>query len=180
MTRKAKVPIDIPNGVEVKVDQNNVSVKGPKGQLDQEVMNGVIVKIEDKKVLVELDPNAKDKKNFQGLFHALILNMVNGAAKGFEKELDMIGVGYRAAVQGNLLNLQVGLSHPTNLEIPKGLEVKVEKNTKIIISGADKQLIGQFASTVRSIRPPEPYQGKGIRYTGEYVRRKAGKAAAKK
>lgn len=180
MTRKAKVPIYIPSGVEVKVDQNKVSVKGPKGQLDQEVMKGIIVKVEDNKVLVELDPKAKDKKNFQGLYHALIKNMVQGTAKGFDKQLEMIGVGYRAAVQGSKLNLQVGLSHPTNLDIPQGLEVKVEKNTKILISGADKQLIGQFASTVRSIRPPEPYQGKGIRYTGEYVRRKAGKAAAKK
>ncbi len=180
MTRKAKVPIEIPNGVEVKVDQLTVSVKGPKGQLEQTIMKGVDVKVDDGKIHVELDPKAKDMKNYQGLYHALIKNMVEGTAKGFEKQLEMIGVGYRAAVQGDKLNLQVGLSHPTNLDIPAGLEVKIEKNTKIIISGADKQLIGEFASTVRAIRPPEPYQGKGIRYTGEYVRRKAGKSAAKK
>lgn len=180
MTRKAKVPIDIPNGVEVKVDQENVSVKGPKGQLEQKVMKGINVRVEEGKVHVELDKDAREMKNYQGLYHSLIKNMVHGTSQGFEKHLEMIGVGYRAAVQGNQLNLQVGLSHPSNLEIPQGLEIKVEKNTKIIISGADKQKIGQFASTVRAIRPPEPYQGKGIRYSGEYVRRKAGKAAAKK
>lgn len=180
MTRKAKVPVDIPNGVEVKVDQEKISVKGPKGQLEQKIMKGINVIVEEGKVHVQLDQNAKDMKNFQGLYHALIKNMVHGASQGFEKHLEMIGVGYRAAVQGNLLNLQVGLSHPTNLTIPQGLEIKVEKNTKIIISGPDKQQIGEFASTVRSIRPPEPYQGKGIRYSGEYVRRKAGKSATKK
>lgn len=180
MTRKAKVPIDIPDGVEVKINLNKVSVKGPKGHLEQEVMNGINVKVEDKKIIVDLDAEAKDKKKFQGLYHALITNMVQGTSQGFDKQLEMIGVGYRASVQGNKLNLQVGLSHPTDLEIPQGLQVTIEKNTKIMISGADKQMIGQFASTVRAIRPPEPYQGKGIRYAGEYVRRKAGKAASKK
>jgi large subunit ribosomal protein L6 len=180
MTRKGKVPIEIPNGVEVKADQAKLSVKGPKGLLEQELMKGLVVRIEDSKIHVGLDDTAKEHRNMHGLYHALITNMVEGVKNGFQKQLEMIGVGYRAAVQGNLLNLQVGLSHPTNLDIPEGLTVSVEKNTKITISGADKQKIGQFASTIRSIRPPEPYQGKGIRYSGEYVRRKAGKGAAKK
>lgn len=179
MTRKAKFPIEIPNGVEVKVASNLVSIKGPKGSLEQEVKEGISVLVNDKDVQVQIKNNDKEMKNFQGLYHAIITNMIHGVSKGFEKQLEMIGVGYRASVQGSQLNLQVGLSHPSNLNIPNGLEVKVEKNTKIIVAGADKQRIGQFAATIRSIRPPEPYQGKGIRYSGEYVRRKAGKAAKK-
>jgi len=116
---------------------------------------------------------------FHGLYRSLINNMVEGVTKGFEKSLEMIGVGYRAAVQGRLLDLQIGLSHPTKLDIPQGIEVKVDKNTLITVSGADKQMVGQFAANIRSKKPPEPYQGKGIRYVGEYVRKKAGKAAAK-
>jgi len=180
MTRKGKVPIDIPNGVEVKVDQLVVTVKGPKGLLEQKLLKGVVAKVEDNKILVSLEESAKEMNNFHGLFHALITNMVEGTTKGFEKQLEMIGVGYRAAVKGKTLDLQVGFSHPTIVDIPEGLEVKVEKNTKISITGTDKQKVGQFAATIRSIRPPEPYQGKGIRYSGEYVRRKAGKSAAKK
>lgn len=180
MTRKGKVPIEVPNGVEVKIDQLMVTVKGPKGQLEQELLKGVIAKVEDNKILVSLEESAKEMKNFHGLFHALITNMVEGITKGFEKSLEMKGVGYRAAVKGNALDLQVGFSHPTLLNIPEGLQVKIEKNTKIIITGTNKQKVGQFAATIRSIRPPEPYQGKGIRYSGEYVRRKAGKSASKK
>lgn len=180
MSRKGKLPITLPKGVEVKVSDVEVSVKGPKGTLQQKLVPGVQVKVEDNQVVVSLENEQSGLDHFHGLYRTLIYNMVVGTTEGFEKRLEMIGVGYRAAVQGDLLDLQLGFSHPTKLPIPKGLTVKVDKNTLITISGFDKHLVGQFAATVRSKRPPEPYQGKGIRYAGEYVRKKAGKAAAKK
>lgn len=180
MSRKGKLPINIPKGVDVKVSNTEVTIKGPKGTLSQKLVPGVIVKIEDNHVIVSIDDNNEELNHFHGLYRTLIQNMITGTTDGFEKKLEMIGVGYRAAVQGHSLDIQVGFSHPTKLEIPKGLTVKVDKNTLIMITGADKHLVGQFAATVRSKRPPEPYQGKGIRYVGEYVRKKAGKAAAAK
>lgn len=180
MSRKGKLPIPIPSGVEVKVIGDEVHVKGPKGNLQRKLMPGILIELKDQHVHVAIDENRTDLNNFHGLYRALIANMVEGVHKHFEKKLEMIGVGYRASVQGQLLDLQIGLSHPTKLPIPKGLAVKVEKNTQISISGADKQEVGEFAATVRSKKPPEPYQGKGIRYEKEYVRKKAGKAAAKK
>ncbi|MCE2982607.1 MAG: 50S ribosomal protein L6 [Parachlamydia sp.] len=180
MSRKGKLPIPLPSGVEVKVSNDEIAVKGPKGSLTQKIVPGIDVKVEGNEVLVSLADEEADLAHFHGLYRTLIHNMVVGTSEGFEKKLEMIGVGYRAAVQGELLDLQLGFSHPTKLPIPKGLTVKVEKNTQITISGFDKHLIGQFAATIRSKRPPEPYQGKGIRYVGEYVRKKAGKAAAKK
>lgn len=180
MSRKGKLPIPVPKGVEVKVSSTEITVKGPKGTLHQPLIPGVIVRVEGDQVNVELDENSQKTGNFHGLCRSLINNMVIGTSQGYEKKLEMIGVGYRAAVQGNLLDLQVGFSHPTKLHIPEGVQVKVEKNTQIILSGSNKQVIGQFAASVRAVKPPEPYQGKGIRYSGEYVRKKAGKAAAKK
>lgn len=180
MSRKGKLPIPLPKGVEVKVSDAEISVKGPKGALNQKLVPGIRVNVESNQVLVSLDEGQNDIGHFFGLYRSLINNMVIGTTEGFEKRLEMIGVGYRAAVQGELLDLLLGFSHPTKLPIPKGLTVKVEKNTLIIISGFDKHLVGQFAANIRSKRPPEPYQGKGIRYVGEFVRKKAGKAAAKK
>lgn len=180
MSRKGKLPIPLPKGVEVKVSDKDVFVKGPKGSLHQPLVSGVQVNVKDNQVIVSLADEHADLNHYHGLYRTLIHNMVVGTTEGFEKRLEMIGVGYRAAVQGELLDLQLGFSHPTKLPIPKGLTVKVDKNTLITISGFDKHLVGQFAATVRSKRPPEPYQGKGIRYVGEYVRKKAGKAAAKK
>lgn len=180
MSRKGKLPIPLPKGVEVKASDAEVSVKGPKGAMTQKLVPGIKVKVENDQVQVSMDENKDDIGHFYGLFRTLINNMVIGTSEGFEKKLEMIGVGYRAAVQGELLDLQLGFSHPTKLPIPKGLTVKVDKNTLISISGFDKHLVGQFAANVRSKRPPEPYQGKGIRYVGEYVRKKAGKAAASK
>lgn len=180
MTRKGRLPIPVPSGVEVKVENDIISVKGSKGLMQQKLVPGVIISVADNQVVVSLDEKAKDKSNYHGLYRTLVHNMVVGTSQGFEKRLEMIGVGYRATVQGKDLNLQVGFSHPTLLPIPDGITVAVEKNTKLTISGVNKQHVGQFAATIRSIRPPEPYQGKGIRYQGEYVRRKAGKAAAKK
>ncbi|SCA63551.1 50S ribosomal protein L6 [Chlamydiales bacterium SCGC AG-110-P3] len=177
MSRKGKMPIPVPKGVEVKITGETVAVKGPKGNLTQEVKPTCTVVIDSEQVLV--NANGDENRKFQGLYRTLIDNMIIGVTQGFEKKLKMIGVGYRAAVQGNLIDLQVGLSHPSKLEIPTGLAVSVEKNTTITIAGSDKRLVGQFAANIRSVRPPEPYQGKGIRYVDEYVRRKAGKSAAR-
>ena len=180
MSRKGKLPITLPNGVEVKVTDNEVIVKGPKATLIQKLVPGIVVKVEGNEVTVSLANEIDDLAHFHGLYRTLIHNMVVGTTEGFEKKLEMIGVGYRAILQGPLLDIQVGRSHPTKLEIPKGITVKVDKNTLITINGADRHLVGQFAADIRSQRPPEPYQGKGIRYVGEHVRKKAGKSAAKK
>jgi large subunit ribosomal protein L6 len=180
MSRKGKLPIPLPKGVEIKVTEKEVSVKGPKGTLNQLLTQGINVKVEGDQILVLLDEKFPENNDHHGLYRSLIQNMVTGTTTGFDEKLEMIGVGYRAAVQGELLDLQIGFSHPTKLPIPKGLHVKVDKNTQITISGIDKQKVGQFAAIVRSKRPPEPYQGKGIRYVGEYVRKKAGKTAAAK
>lgn len=180
MSRKGKQPIPVPKSVEVKLTGSTIAVKGPKGSLTHSIIPGIEVKIHDQQIDLILPEDKSEMSNFHGLYRAIINNMVQGVSSGFEKKLEMIGVGYRAAVQGHLLDLQIGFSHPTKLTIPEGIQVKVDKNTQITISGTDKQQVGQFAASVRAIRPPEPYQGKGIRYEGEYVRKKAGKAAAKK
>jgi large subunit ribosomal protein L6 len=180
MSRKGKLPIPIPEGVEVKVTENEIAVKGAKGTLRHSLMPLIQVDVADQQIKVGLKEGHESAGNFHGLYRSIIANMIQGVTAGFEKKLEMIGVGYRAAVQGSKLDIQVGLSHPTNLQIPEGVTVKVDKNTLIIINGIDKQKIGQFSAEIRAMKPPEPYQGKGIRYQGEYVRKKAGKAAAKK
>lgn len=180
MSRKARVPIPIPSGVETKVEGGKVLVvKGPKGTIKRELMKGIVVIIEKEQLKVTLAPEMSHASNFLGLYWAIISNMIQGAKEGYTKRLEMVGVGFRAAVQGKLLDLQIGLSHPTKIPIPEGVQVAVEKNTLILISGIDKQLVGQFAADVRGKKPPEPYKGKGIRYEGEYVRKKAGKAGKK-
>lgn len=180
MSRKGKALIPLTKGIEVKLNGSTLTVKGPKGTLSREMLPGIHVVIQPDHLQVNLAEGHEDMNNFHGLYRSLINNMVVGAAQGFTKKLEMQGVGYRAAVQGQLLDLQVGYSHPTKVPIPKGVTVTVEKNTMITITGSDPQQIGQFAAQVRAVRPPEPYQGKGIRYVGEYVRKKAGKAAAAK
>jgi large subunit ribosomal protein L6 len=180
MSRKGKLPISIPHGVEIKIAEKEVVVKGPKGTLHLPLLEQIKLHIEGEHLIVSLHEAHQDAGNFQGLYRSLIQNMVIGTTHGFEKKLEMIGVGYRAAVHGHHLDLQVGCSHPVKLEIPQGLVVKVDKNTAISITGACKQRVGHFAARVRAKKPPEPYQGKGIRYAGEHVRKKAGKAAAKK
>jgi len=179
MSRIGKLPIAIPKGVEVKLDGDTIHVKGPKGSLQQKIDDTVVVRIDNDTIHVELPEHGRGENKWQGLYRSLIANMVQGVTTGFKKQLELIGVGFRAAVKGTQLDLQLGFSHPTIVDIPDGLTVAVEKSI-ITIEGADKQLCGHFAATVRDLRPPEPYQGKGIRYLGEYVRRKAGKAAAKK
>lgn len=178
MSRKGKQHIPLPKGVEVKISGNEVNVKGPKGSLRQQLSHGIEAKVEGTELIVSIKDGDSKNSRFHGLYRTLLDNMVLGTTQGFEKKLEMIGVGYRAAVAGTMLDLQIGFSHPTKIPIPQGITVKVDKNTVIIISGIDKQAVGQFAATIRAIRPPEPYQGKGIRYEGEYVRKKAGKAAA--
>ncbi len=178
MSRLAKNAIELPKGVELNFADNKVKVKGPKGTLELKTKPGLQVKVEDGKVIVDVEASLKRQlPGAHGLYWSLINNMVKGTTTGFEKKLELIGVGYRAAVQGAELDLQLGFSHPTKLSIPQGIEVKVEKNTKVTISGADKQLVGAFAAEARALRPPEPYKGKGVRYADEYVRRKAGKSS---
>lgn len=179
MSRKGKVPIPLPKGVEVKLQNEEVIVKGSKGTLSQKVPQELKLEISPKEIVVSVDESMKNAGAFHGLYHALITNMIVGTSQGFEKRLEMIGVGYRAAVKGKDLDLQIGCSHPTLMHIPEGITVVVEKNTTIILTGINKQKIGQFAADIRAKRPPEPYKGKGIRYLGEYVRKKDGKTSSK-
>lgn len=179
MSRIGKMPVEIPSGVDVKFDNNLLSVKGPKGQLEQEIHKDVIVTIEEGKIIVTRPSNQKTHRALHGLTRALIANMVTGVTKGFEKSLDLVGVGYRAQKQGNKLVLTVGYSHPVELEEPTGVKVEVPVQTKILVSGIDKQAVGNFAAKIRSVREPEPYLGKGIKYSNEVIRRKEGKTGKK-
>ena len=178
MSRLGKSPILVPKGVEIKTSvDGKVSIKGPKGQLELQLPNGLSLKHEKETLILQCDQSQVEEKAFYGLYWALLRNQILGVAEGFEKKLTMIGVGYRANVQGQKLDLQIGFSHPTWIEIPKGIQVTVDKGTAISIKGADKKQVGQFAAAVRGMKPPEPYKGKGIRYDEEYVRKKEGKAA---
>jgi len=176
MSRIGRMPITVPAGVNVGVSDRVVTVKGPKGELKLRCAEPIDVKIENGTVNVLRPDDQKRSKQLHGLTRTLIANMVRGVTGGFSKSLDIVGVGYRAQAQGGKLNIAVGFSHPVVVEPPKGIDVKVEGTNKIVISGADKQQVGQLAAQIRSIRPPEPYKGKGIRYEGERVRRKLGKA----
>lgn len=176
MSRIGRKPISIPEGVEVKVSNNLAMVKGPKGSLEFRFHPFIKVNVEDKTVNVATDKNAKLAKSLWGLTRVLIANMIEGVTKGFEKKLELQGVGYRMAVQGKKINLALGFSHPVEVEIPEGLEAKVEKNI-LSISGIDKQKVGQFAAQIRALKEVEPYKGKGFRYEGEKVKKKAGKKA---
>ncbi len=177
MSRLGKSPIALPDKVEVKIADGQVHAKGPKGNLTIPAQNGISIKVEDKLLLIEKDEKVEMPKTTHGLYRALINNMVIGVSKGFEVRLGLVGVGYRAAVQGHMLDLQLGFSHPTQVRIPQGVTVTVDKSVTVVISGIDKHLVGQFAAQVRGMKPPEPYKGKGIRYENEFVRKKAGKAA---
>ncbi|MBQ1707035.1 MAG: 50S ribosomal protein L6 [Acutalibacteraceae bacterium] len=175
MSRIGKKPIAIPAGVEVKIDGCTVTVKGPKATLTRDVHPNMAVKVEGAELIVERPNDQKQNRALHGLTRSLLANMVEGVSNGFSKVLEVNGVGYRAAVQGNTLNLTVGYSHPVEMPVPEGLTAEVNGN-KITISGADKQKVGQFAAEVREKRPPEPYKGKGIKYADEHIRRKEGKA----
>ena len=177
MSRIGKKPINLPEGVTVTVDNKFVTVKGPKGSLDFTFNDALTVEVSEKEINVVRPSDSKQHRTIHGTTRALINNMVVGVTQGFKKELKMIGVGYRASLKGNTLVLLAGYSHPVEMEVPAGLTVEVPKNTQIIISGIDKQLVGEFSANIRDVRPPEPYLGKGIRYVDEYVRRKEGKTA---
>jgi large subunit ribosomal protein L6 len=172
------MPIPLASGVEVKVDGGVVRVKGPKGNLEQAIVPLTRIKVEGDQALVERETDQKRARAAHGLMRSLLANMVKGVTEGFEKGLEIIGVGYRSEVKGNEVRLTVGYSHPVSLPIPKGLEVVSENPTRLVVRGPDKQRVGQFAAEIRRVRRPEPYKGKGIRYVGEQVRRKVGKAGA--
>jgi len=180
MSRLGKIAILVPSGVEIKLAGRKLTVKGPKGELSTEFPEGLSVKVEDGKALVMKDESSNLTNALYGLHRALFNNMVVGVSKGFEIKLSMVGVGYRAALEGQNLSLAIGRSHPTKLPVPKGVAVVIDKNGVMSITGIDKHLVGQFAASVRAEKPPEPYKGKGIRYENEYVRKKAGKAAKAK
>jgi large subunit ribosomal protein L6 len=176
MSRVGKSPIELPNGVEVKVSGSDVIVKGPKGSLTQDIQPSISVDVDDGTVTVSRENDERQVRALHGLTRTLINNMVIGVTEGYSKELTAVGVGYRAALKGNQLELQVGFSHPVAIDAPEGISFDVPEPTKIIVSGIDKQMVGQVAANIRAVRPPEPYKGKGIRYSDEHVRRKAGKA----
>ncbi len=177
MSRIGKQPVLLASGVEVKVTDGTVRVKGPKGELATPLVRNVRIEIGDGQAQVHRECDDRPSRALHGLMRSLLNNMVTGVTTGFTRELQIVGVGYRAEVKGQTLVLSVGYSHPVELAIPQGLEVKMDGQTKMAISGVDKQRVGQFASEVRKVRPPEPYKGKGIRYADEQVRRKVGKAA---
>lgn len=176
MSRIGKLPVAVPSGVDVKIADGEVTVKGPKGELRQQLLQVVDVRLEDGRVLVERKGDAKEHRSAHGLTRTLLNNMVEGVSKGFRKSLEIQGVGYRAAKSGENLNLTLGYSHPVSFAPPKGISITVEGTNKIHIDGIDKQQVGQVAAEIRELRAPEPYKGKGIRYSGEIVRKKLGKA----
>lgn len=178
MSRIGKNPITIPQGVEVKIDNHTVTVKGPKGTLTQTFLDVVDITVEDSKIVVSIT-NEKNG-NVHGLTRTLINNMVIGVTQGFEKALEINGIGYKAQKQGNKLILTLGYSHPVEVEEVEGITIDVPSQNSIIVKGIDKQLVGQVAANIREYRLPEPYKGKGIKYAGEHIRRKEGKAGGKK
>jgi len=181
MSRIGKAPISIPSGVTVTVKDNTVTVKGPKGELTQEVNSDITVKVEEGVVTFERPSDEKPHRSMHGLYRSLVNNMIVGVSEGYKKQLELVGVGYRATNQGQLLELALGFSHPIQLLLPS--EIKVEavtdrkSNPIITLESADKQLLGQVCAKIRSMRKPEPYKGKGVRFKGEEIRRKAGKSA---
>jgi large subunit ribosomal protein L6 len=175
MSRIGKLPIDIPAGVDVQVDKGLVRVKGPKGELSQAVSRDLSFEREDSKLLVKRPTDRGEHKALHGLTRSLVFNMVQGVTEGFEKRLEIQGVGYRAQLRGNGLELALGYSHPVRVEAPEGIDFEVPAPTQVIVRGIDKQQVGEIAAQIRKLRPPEPYKGKGVRYAGEYVARKVGK-----
>ncbi len=177
MSRIGRKPIALPDGVDVAIAPGRVSVKGPLGELSQTVPARIAVEQQDAELVVKRPTERGDDRALHGLTRTLVANMVEGVTKGFEKRLEIVGVGYRAALRGTALELAVGYSHPVVKEAPQGITFEVPAPTQIVVKGTDKQQVGQIAAEIRRVRPPEPYKGKGIRYAGEYVRRKVGKRA---
>ena len=179
MSRIGKLPIEIPAGVEVKIEGHTVTAKGPLGTETVTLRPELSVAQEGNTVVVTRNNDDRKSRSLHGLSRTLVANAIHGVKTGFEKNREIVGVGYRAAMQGTTLNLQLGYSHPINIEAPQGIKIEVEANTKIKISGPNKQAVGDIAALVRSKRPPEVYKGKGVKYAGEHIRRKAGKTGKK-
>jgi len=179
MSKIGRLLISIPAGVSCKLDKNEFFVEGPKGKLSLTINSNISLNIEPTSIAVKRNSELKEVKALHGLFRVLINNMIVGVSKGYEKTLEVIGTGYKSAISGDKLTLNIGFAHPVVFNIPKGLTVKVDDAGKINVSGIDKHLVGQFASDVRRVRPPEPYKGKGIKYMGEVIKKKAGKSAKK-
>jgi large subunit ribosomal protein L6 len=177
VSRIGKQPIPVPSGVEVKIEGSTVTVKGPKGELSQTLSDVVTVEMEDGVVVVTRPDDTRTSRSLHGLSRTLVANMVTGVSEGYAKNLEIVGVGYRAAMKGSDLELQLGFSHPVVVVAQPGITFEVPQPTKITVRGIDKQQVGQVAADIRKWRKPEPYKGKGVRYEGEYVRRKLGKAA---
>ncbi len=175
MSRVAKSPINVPSGVDINIASDEITVKGPKGTLQQFLHEFVDVKREDATLTVAPKADSREHWAMAGTFRALINNMVTGVSSGFSKKLQLVGVGYRAQVKGKVLNLNLGFSHPIDYAIPEGITIETPSNTEVVVSGCDKQKVGQVASEIRAFRPPEPYKGKGVRYADEYVVRKEAK-----
>lgn len=172
------MPIEIPGGVTVQIDEGNLAtVKGPKGELQQQLSPEIAIAVEGNMITVSRPSDAREHRALHGLTRSLLANMVHGVTEGFEKRLTIHGVGYRAETQGRQLVMRLGYSHPVVFDPPEGIEFAVEENTRVVVRGADKQAVGQLAAEIRKSRPAEPYKGKGVRYQGEQIRRKAGKAA---
>ncbi len=178
MSRIGKKPVQIPNGVTVTLKDGIITVKGQKGELAEKINSKISIEVKDAQVLVVRNSDETKERALHGLWRALIQNMIDGVTKGYSKKLEIVGVGYRAEMKGTRLNLLIGYSHPILFAAPEGIKIEAPTQTSIIISGIHKQLVGLVAAKIRSFRPPEPYKGKGIKYEGEYIRRKAGKAAA--
>ena len=178
MSRVGKQPIAVPDGVQVSVVQNHIQIKGPKGQLEWDFHPEMQVTLDKGQIMVGRPDDQKLHRALHGLTRTLVCNMVTGVTQGFTKALEIVGVGYRANVEGHNLGLQLGFSHPVRFPIPQGIQIEVEKQTKIYVKGIDKQQVGQIAANIRALRPPEPYKGKGIKYADETIKRKAGKSGA--
>ncbi|GAB3611026.1 MULTISPECIES: 50S ribosomal protein L6 [Humibacter] len=176
MSRIGRLPIDIPAGVDVKIDGQDVTVKGPKGELSLTVAEPIQVKLEEKQVLVTRPDDERNSRSLHGLTRTLINNQIIGVTQGYSKGLEIVGTGYRVAQKGSSIEFALGFSHPVTVEPPAGITLTVEGNNKVTVAGIDKQAVGETAANIRKIKKPEPYKGKGIRYAGEVVRRKAGKA----
>jgi len=178
MSRIGKKPIVIPSGVKIEISGPDVTVTGPKGSLKQTIVAGLNIQVNGNELLVLTENQSRKARSFQGLTRSLLANMVQGVSEGVKKVLEISGLGYKAELDGSTLVLNLGYSHPVRFSLPEGITASVEKNTIVTISGIDKQKIGQVAANIRATRKPEPYKGKGIRYSGEKIRRKAGKAGA--
>jgi large subunit ribosomal protein L6 len=178
MSRIGKKPVTIPSAVKIEVKEGKVSVEGSKGKLERSLPNNISLEVKDNLLFVKRSGDTKSDRAFHGLYRALLNNMIIGVNEGYSKELEIIGVGFKASVQGNSLNMQLGFSHPVNFPVPEGIKIETPKPTRIVVRGIDKEKVGEVAHEIRAIFPPEPYKGKGIRFMGEYIKKKVGKAQA--